>query len=34
VESAAVLDANDGLIVVRLSQAVAEPARVAWMVLG
>ena len=24
----------NGLIVVRLSQAVAEPARVAWMVLG
>jgi len=33
VESASVLDAEDGLIVVRLSQAVAEPARVAWIVL-
>lgn len=33
VESASVLDAADGLIVVRLNQAVAEPARVAWFVL-
>ena len=34
VESAAVLDVADGLIVVRLNQAVPEPARVAWFVLG
>jgi len=34
VESASVLDAADGLIVVRLNQAVPEPARVAWFVLG
>jgi len=33
VESASVLDAKDGLIVVRLSQAVPEPARVGWIVL-
>ena len=33
VESASVLDAGEGLIVVRLSQAVPEPARVGWMVL-
>jgi hypothetical protein len=33
VEAASVLDAADGLIVVRLNQAVPEPARVAWIVL-
>ena len=33
VESASVLDADGGLIVVRLNQAVAEPTRVAWFVL-
>jgi len=33
VESASVLDAKEGLIVVRLSQAVPEPARVGWIVL-
>jgi hypothetical protein len=33
VESASVLDAKDGLIVVRLSQAVPEPARVGWLIL-
>jgi hypothetical protein len=33
VEAAGVLDAEEGLIVVRLSQAVPEPARVAWLVL-
>jgi hypothetical protein len=33
VESASVLDAKEGLIVVRLNQAVPEPARVAWIVL-
>jgi len=33
VESAAVLDTDEGLIVVRLNQAVPEPARVAWIVL-
>ena len=33
VESASVLDAKDGLIVIRLNQAVPEPARVAWIVL-
>jgi len=33
VESASVLDAKDGLIVVRLNQAVPEPTRVAWIVL-
>jgi hypothetical protein len=33
VESASVLDAEDGLIVVRLNQAVPEPATVAWFVL-
>lgn len=34
VESATVLDADQGLIVVRLNQALAEPARVGWLVLG
>lgn len=33
VESASVLDVDKGLIVVRLNQAVAEPTRVAWLVL-
>ena len=33
VEAASVLDTNEGLIVVRLNQAVPEPARVAWIVL-
>jgi hypothetical protein len=33
VEAASVLDAADGLIVVRLNQAVPEAARVAWIVL-
>jgi hypothetical protein len=33
VESASVLDTDDGLIVIRLNQAVPEPARVAWIVL-
>jgi hypothetical protein len=33
VESASVLDAEDGLIVVRLSQAIPEPANVGWIVL-
>jgi hypothetical protein len=33
VASASVLDAAEGLIVVRLSQAVPEPARVGWIVL-
>jgi hypothetical protein len=33
VESASVLDAEDGLIVVRLNQAVPQPATVAWIVL-
>jgi hypothetical protein len=33
VESASVLDAEDGLIVVRLNQAVPSAARVAWIVL-
>jgi hypothetical protein len=33
VESASVLDAEEGLIVVRLSQAVPEPAKVGWIVL-
>ena len=33
VESASVLDTDEGLIVVRLNQAVPEPARVAWIVL-
>jgi hypothetical protein len=33
VEAAGVLDADEGLIVVRLNQAVPEPARVAWLVL-
>ena len=34
VESASVLDAEEGLIVVRLNQALSEPARVGWIVLG
>lgn len=33
VEAAHVLDAEDGLIVVRLNQALSEPARVGWLVL-
>jgi hypothetical protein len=33
VEAASVLDAEEGLIVVRLNQAVPEPATVAWVVL-
>ena len=33
VESARVLDAEEGLIVVRLNQAVPEPAKVGWIVL-
>jgi hypothetical protein len=33
VESATVLDAEDGKIVVRLNQALAEPAKVGWIVL-
>jgi hypothetical protein len=33
VESASVLDVDEGLIVVRLSQAVPEPAKVGWIVL-
>jgi hypothetical protein len=33
VESASVLDVEEGLIVVRLSQAVPEPAKVGWIVL-
>lgn len=33
VESASVLDTEEGLIVVRLNQAVPEPATVAWIVL-
>jgi hypothetical protein len=33
VEAASVLDTEEGLIVVRLNQAVAEPTRVAWLVL-
>jgi hypothetical protein len=33
VEAAGVLDAEEGLIVVRLNQAVPEPAKVAWLVL-
>jgi len=33
VESASILDAKEGLIVVRLNQAVPEPARVGWLVL-
>ena len=33
VEAASVLDTEEGLIVVRLNQAVAEPAKVAWIVL-
>jgi hypothetical protein len=34
VESASVLDTEEGLIVVRLNQALAEPAKVGWIVLG
>ena len=34
VESASVLDPEEGLIVVRLNQALSEPARVGWIVLG
>lgn len=33
VESASVLDTEEGLIVVRLNQAVPEPAKVGWLVL-
>ena len=33
VESASVLDAEEGLVVVRLNQAVPEPAKVGWLVL-
>jgi hypothetical protein len=33
VASASVLDADEGLIVVRLNQAVPEPAKVGWIVL-
>jgi hypothetical protein len=33
VESASILDAKEGLIVVRLNQAVPEPAKVGWLVL-
>ena len=33
VEAASVLDAKQGIVVVRLNQAVSEPARVAWLVL-
>ena len=33
VESASVLDKEEGLIVVRLNQAVSEPAKVGWLVL-
>ena len=33
VESASVLDKDEGLIVVRLNQAVPEPAKVGWLVL-
>jgi hypothetical protein len=33
VESAQVLDAKDNLILIRLNQAVPEPARVAWLIL-
>jgi hypothetical protein len=33
VESASVLDAKEGLVVVRLNQAVPEPAKVGWLVL-
>jgi hypothetical protein len=33
VESAGVLDTEEGLIVVRLNQAVPEPAKVGWLVL-
>jgi hypothetical protein len=34
VESASVLDPEEGLIVVRLNQALGEPGRVGWIVLG
>jgi hypothetical protein len=34
VEAAYVLDAEDGLIVVRLNQAVSEQTKVGWFVLG
>jgi hypothetical protein len=34
VESASVLDVDEGLIVVRLNQALSEPGRVGWIVLG
>jgi hypothetical protein len=34
VESASVLDPEEGLIVVRLNQALSEPGRVGWIVLG
>ena len=34
VGSASVLDAEEGLIVIRLNQALAEPGRVGWVVLG
>lgn len=33
VESASVLDVKEGLVVVRLNQAVPEPAKVGWLVL-
>ena len=33
VESASILDAKEGLIVVRLNQALADPGRVGWLVL-
>jgi len=33
VEAATVLDAEDGLIVVRLNQALSQPAKVGWIVL-
>jgi hypothetical protein len=33
VESASVLDTKEGLVVVRLNQAVPEPAKVGWLVL-
>ena len=34
VESASVLDEKEGLIVIRLNQALAEPAKVGWLVIG
>jgi hypothetical protein len=34
VESASVLDPDEGLIVIRLNQALSEPGRVGWIVLG